>query len=190
MHKTTPNGSSPPETPSIETLMHLYYPAMYRLAVSILRDPDEAEDATQDSFIAAALALESYHGEASPKTWLYSITANTCYTLLRKRKARQRLSQVLQAFQNLFGRQPAPEEQAVQDDQNDQLWNAVNRLDEKHRLPVLLYYQFDLPVAEIAGMLGISSGTVHSRLYYARQQLLQHFKGAAEIQPEPQEVSR
>jgi RNA polymerase sigma-70 factor (ECF subfamily) len=59
------------------------------------------------------------------------------------------------------------------------VWRAVQDLGEKHRLPVILRYYHDLPVAEIAGVLGISEGTVHSRLSIARDRL----RGA--LQPAP-----
>jgi RNA polymerase sigma-70 factor (ECF subfamily) len=51
------------------------------------------------------------------------------------------------------------------------LWRAIHALDDKHRLPVVLFYYHDLPTVEIAQVLGISEGTVHSRLHTARQRL-------------------
>jgi len=79
--------------PSItEALVEQYYGYIYRLALSILNDPDEAEDAAQETFISAVLNLDRFRGEASLKTWLYSIALNTCRGQLRRRKARQILS--------------------------------------------------------------------------------------------------
>jgi RNA polymerase sigma-70 factor (ECF subfamily) len=59
----------------------------------------------------------------------------------------------------------------VQREANRQLWQAVDDLDDKHRLVVILRYVHDLSTAEIADALDISQGTVHSRLFYARRQL-------------------
>jgi RNA polymerase sigma-70 factor (ECF subfamily) len=61
-----------------------------------------------------------------------------------------------------------PEAVAAQHERDAELWRAINRLDEKHRLPLVLHYYHDLPTAEIAQILQISEGTVHSRLHIAR----------------------
>lgn len=66
-----------------------------------------------------------------------------------------------------------PEEAASGNEAERQLWNAVDRLDEKHRLPIILRYTYDLSASEIAETLGISEGTVYSRLHYAREKIQQ-----------------
>ncbi len=156
--------------------MQLYYAEMLRLADSILADPAEAEDAAQESMISAALALDRFLGQASPKTWLYSIVVNTCLDHLRRRKRRQALAGALQAIHSIFSRSPGLEEAVVQADEQARLWSAVSRLDDRQRVPILLYYVHDLPVSEIAAILEVSEGTVHSRLFYARKRLLHELK--------------
>jgi len=171
-----------PTPPDIESLVRCYYPAVVRLGLAILEDSsgtypgalsaiDEAEDAAQDTFIAAARSLPEYRGQASAKTWLFSITINICRSRLRKRKAQRRLVQVLGFTQRLFGPGDAFEQRVERSDRDRQLWLAVDRLDEKHRLVLLLRYVQELSSMEIAQVLGITEGTVHSRLHYARQQL-------------------
>lgn len=188
MHTFLPARSPETEIITVETLMAAYYPDMLRLAMSILRDMDDAEDAAQESFIAAASALSSFRADSSPRTWLYSITVHTCLSLLRKRKARQALAHTLRSLQAIVFRSPSVEEQTAQHDQDDCLWAAVNRLDEKHRLPLLLLYMYDLPVLEIAQILGVGEGTVHSRLYYARKKLLKQLEGTSLYSEEVREV--
>jgi RNA polymerase sigma factor (sigma-70 family) len=58
----------------------------------------EAEEATQDAFLAALKAFDSYRGEAALSTWLYRITINLCRTRLRRRNARERLKKTLRAI--------------------------------------------------------------------------------------------
>jgi RNA polymerase sigma-70 factor, ECF subfamily len=157
----------------VEEWIERYYPDIYRLALTILHDPDEAADAAQDCFAAADRAAAGFHYEASPKTWLYAIAINTCRSRLRKWKTQRALVETVKSIQSLFERQPSPEEQVIASEQDAWLRDAVRRLDEKHRLPIVLYYLEDLPVREIAYILGINEGTVHSRLFYARNQLLQ-----------------
>ena len=154
---------------AIERLVQTYQIDVYRLALSILDDSDEADDATQEVFLSALRALESFHGRAAFKSWLFSITINVCRNRLGRDKSRGRLQQMLQ---KLFSyEQVHPEKEAVQNESDAALWHAVRALDDKHRIPVILRYYHDLPVADIAEILGIPGGTVHSRLNHAREQL-------------------
>jgi len=154
-----------------EALVQQYYAFVYRLSLSILDDPDEAEDAAQETFIAATLNLDRYRGESSLKTWLYSIALNTCRGHLRKRKARSAMRRTWHTIQTLMSRPLTPEESAMRNEADIQLWAAVDDLNDKHRLPIILRYAHNLTVPEIAQILGISEGTVHSRLHYARRKL-------------------
>lgn len=175
-------------TLTLDSLVHSYYPAVVRLALSILADGspatlDEAEDAAQETFIAAANALGSFHGGSSLKTWLFAIAINTCRSRLRRRKAQRALAQTLANVQRLFGgtentQCPAqsPERATETAERDRELWNAVDSLDEKHRLVVLLRYVHELPVTEIARALEVNEGTIHSRLHYARQQLARQLR--------------
>ena len=159
---------------AIERLVQTYQAEVYRLALSILDDPDEADDATQEAFVAALRALDSFRGESSLKTWLFRITVNVCRNRLSRAQSRGKLQQILQS---LFTQEQAhPEKEAVRIESDSALWRAVRTLDEKHRLPVILRYYHDLPVAEIAELLHIPVGTVHSRLNHARASLRLHLK--------------
>lgn len=155
----------------IESLMRAHYPYIHRLAISILDDESEADDAAQETFIAACRSLERFRGEASPRTWLTSIAINACRGRLRKRKIFQTLQSTLQSLHLLRLAPVSPEESALQSESDRRLWQAVDSLDEKHRLPVILFYVHELSVPEIAAVLGTSQGTVHSRLHYARKKL-------------------
>ena len=115
----------------IEALVYQYHPFIYRLALSILDDPDEAEDATQDAFISATTNLGRYRGESSLKTWLYAIALNTCRGHLRKRKARQTMRKTWHTIQSLVSRPPTPEESTMQTEADVQLWTAVDTLGDK-----------------------------------------------------------
>ena len=162
---------------AIHALIQAHKRALYCLAVSILLDPDEAEEAVQDAFIAALNALDRFNGGAL-HAWLYGITLNECRKRLRRRKALDRLKAVLQTLLRMGGAGPTHPETAVIENETDAvLWRAVCALSEKHRLPVILFYYHDLPVAEIARLLEISEGTVHSRLFTARERLRKALDG-------------
>lgn len=156
---------------AIERLVNTYQHDIYRLALSILDDPGEADDVTQDVFIKALGSIESYLGNASFKTWLFSITINISRSRLKRMKNRNGLQQVLQSLFYIREEQKSPEEQVMRNEVDVDLWRAVDRLDDKHRIPVVLRYYHNLPIAEIAGIMDLPIGTVHSRLNYARRQL-------------------
>ena len=157
---------------AIERLVQSHQQDVYRLALSILDDSDEADDVTQEVFVSALRALESFHGNASFKTWLFSITINLCRTRLQRHKNRGRLQLTLQSLLHLRGEQAhRPEEEALQNESDAALWRAIHALDDKHRLPIVLRYYHDMPVADIAGMMRVPVGTIHSRLNHARERL-------------------
>lgn len=156
---------------TVETLVSEYYSYILRLCRSILDDPDEAEDAAQETLIRAVQNLHRYQPGTSLKNWLSTIAVNFCRDLLRRRKARLALQSTLQGILRLSHLEPSPEEAAMQDEHSRQLWQAVRSLDEKHRLPILLRFVHDLPVREIAEILEINEGTVHSRLHYGVKKL-------------------
>ena len=89
------------DSAAIENFVQTYQQDIYRLALSILDDSQEADDATQESLLTALRALDSFHGSSSVKTWLFSITVNICRTRLQKQKRRERLRQILGGFYKL-----------------------------------------------------------------------------------------
>ncbi len=151
--------------------MHEHQAKIYRLCLSMLDDAADAEDATQESFIAALKALKSYRGDSAFQTWLISIALNVCRSSLRQRKRRAQLGVSLADPAVAGEGTPTPELQALKSESSRALWVAITKLDEKHRLPIFLRYYNELSTAEIAKVLGINQGTVHSRLSIARAQL-------------------
>jgi RNA polymerase sigma-70 factor (ECF subfamily) len=171
----------------IDQLLREFYPYIHRLALSILDDLHEADDVAQETFIAAHNSLAGFRNESTHKTWLSSIAINTCLGKLRKRKIRQALSNTLHAFHLLMNQPASPEQLAIKNETDQFIWQAVDRLDEKHRIPVILHYVHELNGPEIANILHISQGTVHSRLHYARKQLqtqLDHLNPLEEVSDE------
>ncbi len=175
------------EAQAIEELVREHQASIYRLCLSVLNDADEAEDAVQESFIAALGALDKYRGDSAFSTWLYTIALNTSRGMLRKRKRRTVLKETL--TENPLTDDVdklTPERRVLKDEQSRLLWAAIDDLDEKHRLPIVLRYFHEMPTEQIAEVLEISVGTVHSRLHTARGRLngdlqrIQQGLGAAE----------
>jgi RNA polymerase sigma-70 factor, ECF subfamily len=157
---------------AIETLVRGHQAPVFRLCLSILDDARDAEDATQETFIAAVRALNSFRGDAVFNTWLYAIAINICRRHLKRRGRRREVHSALQLEQSI-GTAPSsdPEQTLIRHEVADALLQAVSELDEKHRIPVVLRYFHDLSIAEIARVLEINEGTAHSRLSIARERL-------------------
>jgi len=166
---------------AIEMLIRQYEGSIYRLALSMVGDPAEASEITQDTFIAALRSLPAYEEKKSFRAWLFTIAVNQSRSHLRKRKTLDRLKTTLTAlFRVEFQKQALPEEMVIQNEKETALWNSLNQMDERHRLVVVLRYFHELSIAEISEILSISEGTVHSRLHNARERLrsaLEHLDG-------------
>ena len=157
---------------ALERLIQNYHADIYRLALSILGNPADANEASQDAFIAMVNSLDSYQHFTTFKTWLYTITVNVCRSRLRKAKTIDNLNNTLRAvFQIQSQAIPSTEEKVIQNEEDATLWQAIGKLNEKHRVPLVLRYFNDLSAVEIAEILNTREGTIHSRLHFARERL-------------------
>ena len=122
--------------------------------------------------MAALRSLDSYRAEAKLSTWLYSITVNMCRNHIRARQRRERVRSLFERLTTPIEDAPSQPEDVIIRKQTDfSLFSIVQSLNEKHRLPVILRYYHDCSVAEIAQILDIPEGTVHSRLNTARKKV-------------------
>ena len=166
---------------AIEMLVRQYETGVFRLALSVVGDQAEANEITQETFIAALRSLPSYQEKKSFKAWLYTIALNHSRSHLRKRNVIERLRTTLSAiFQIETQKQVSPEESVIESEKEAEVWKTLNQLDEPFRMVVVLRYFHELSIAEISEILSINEGTIHSRLHTARERLrnaLNHLHG-------------
>lgn len=152
---------------AFETLLGRYEGKVYRLCCALLRDRTQAEDVAQESLVRVWKALPRYDGRAALSSWIYAITRNRCLTALERRRALESLA--------ACGEAPAAETQpdAAQpwDGRAAQLRALIERLPERSRRVLLLYYYEERSVSEVARMLGCPQGTVKTQLHRARAML-------------------
>ena len=162
---------------AVDQLVQEYQPQLFRLALSILDDGSQigsadAQEVTQDALLSALRSLDSYRGEAKLSTWLYSITVNLCRNHIRTRNRRERVRNLFERLTTPIEDAPSqPEDVIIRKQADSSLFSIVQSLNEKHRLPIILRYYHDCSVAEIAQILDIPEGTVHSRLNTARKKM-------------------
>jgi RNA polymerase sigma-70 factor (ECF subfamily) len=157
---------------AIEMFVRQYETGVFRLALSIVGDQAEANEITQETFISALRSLNSYQETKSLKAWLYTIALNHSRSHLRKRKTLERLRTTLNSiFRVETQKQTLPEESAIQNEKEAEIWKVLNKLDEPFRIVVILRYFHELSINEISKILSINEGTIHSRLHTARERL-------------------
>ena len=156
----------------MELLIHRYGDSLLRLCTLYLRDPYLAEDAVQDTYLKVWRHYQGFEGRASEKTWITRIAINTCKSYLasawRQRVETTEVAQVLEeGLQNSSGDRDAYEKLNNTID----LMKEIMELKEKYRLAILLYYYQELPVPEIAKIMGRQENTVFTLLKRGREQL-------------------
>ena len=142
-------------------------PTLYRVAKAMLGSEHDCADAAQQAILRAWEQLGTLKKPRYFKTWLTRILINECSAMLR---LRQRLAPY-EPEKAAAIPAPAPED-------HSDLYAALLALDEKYRLPVVLYYLEGFKTREIASMLGVPEGTVKTRLRTAREKLRETLEGA------------
>ena len=135
--------------------------AMFRVAKSILRRDQDAEDAVQEAICAAYAARGSLRDPERFRPWLLRIVANQCYAQCRRRRPEVDLADI-QDF--LAAPEPDMAERLA-------LWQAVLLLGDDTRAAVTLFYYEDLPIRDISAVLGVSEAAVKTRLCRGRARL-------------------
>lgn len=150
---------------AFDRLVPAYRRRVFGLAYGMLRDRAAAEDLAQEVFVKLWQALPKYDGRAQLSTWIYAITRNAAVSALR---ARRRTVSLSEPAVQMEAEGVATEPEAAGD---AALWRQVEALPEKQRQAVILYYQDERSVDEVAAMMGMPVNTVKTHLHRARARL-------------------
>ena len=146
---------------------------VFALSVRMLQDPEEANEATQEAFLAAWQGLPAFRGDALFSSWLYRITYHCCVRVLDLRKREHLLQEVMQAEQTRS--EMGKEQQAMQNierhDQQDMLQKNLEHLPAKYRMVLRLRYLQDRTYEEMADILAMPIGTIKTHLFRAKRLL-------------------
>lgn len=149
------------------TLVLSFGDQLYSVAYRMLRDTGRAEDAVQQVFLTAWRELRHLRDDDRLEAWLYRLLVRVCYAEARHTRRWQpglRLVTDLDAG-------PTTTDTQVSLADRDELERAFRRLSGEQRAVLVMHHYLGLSGAEIGATLGISPGTVRSRLHYARQQM-------------------
>jgi RNA polymerase sigma-70 factor (ECF subfamily) len=146
----------------------------------VLRDRELARDAVQETLIRAWRDLPGLRDPDRFDAWLHRLTINACLDLARRRKRR-----VIEVELSTID-PPRSSDPSAELADRELLDGALRRLDERHRAVVVMHFYLGLPLPEVAGALGIPTGTAKSRLHYALASMRTVVRGETTAAPAPQ----
>ncbi len=158
----------------IDQYIDEYGKRLYYLCLKLERDQMKADELYQETWIRVLRGINTFDQEHAFYPWLTKVCVNTYRSMLKKR-----------AFENLFFDFRTNEqkdyvleniEYSPEEIEQEDLVNALKKLDYKKRLIVVLHYYEGYTIREIAELAGIKEGTVKSRLYAAREELRRELK--------------
>ena len=166
------------DTEAFDELVIKYTPRLYGLVYHMTSNREDSNDILQDVFAKAYRSLKRFKGKSSFYTWIYAIATNMTLNFLKKRNRRQGMSldDVDSSIENdkefiELTSKSDPIREAHIGELQKKLNEAMQTLSDNHRAVVTMYDIQGIPHTEIAKILGLSEGTVRSRLFYAHRQL-------------------
>jgi RNA polymerase sigma-70 factor (ECF subfamily) len=163
---------------AFDELVVKYTPRLYGLVYNMTSNHEDANDLLQDVFAKAFRSIRGFRGKSSFYTWIHSIAVNMTINFLKKRGRRFQMSlddvdlniQNDKEFIELTA-SSSPVREADLGELQQKLNEAMLKLSPEHRAVVTMFDIQGMPHAEISKILGVSEGTVRSRLFYAHRQL-------------------
>jgi RNA polymerase sigma-70 factor (ECF subfamily) len=147
---------------------------VYRVLLLMLKNPEDADNLTQECFLRAYTSMESFRGECSEQTWLIRIAVNLVRDHARNRRAGfwKRLLRledpgVIADDGELSSIKPSPERGMLAREELDAVWRAVDRLSARQREVFVLRFAEEMELREIAEVLDLRIGTVKAQLFRA-----------------------
>jgi RNA polymerase sigma-70 factor, ECF subfamily len=165
---------------AFEQLVRAYDQSVLRLAMNLLRSPEDARDVYQEAFLRVYRNLHSFRFDCSFHTWLYRIVTNICLDQLRKRKVRKEESSVVETAEGPIDRMEGFEEEAAESDPERSLWNrqlkqkiedALQDLTPRERMVFELRHYQGLRLRNIGEMLGTTEEAAKNCLFRATQKM-------------------
>jgi RNA polymerase sigma-70 factor (ECF subfamily) len=156
---------------AFETLANTHTPYVYNLALRVARDPHEAEDLTQETWLRAWRGLPAYRADAKFTTWLYRIVTNLFYNRLPRLKQELTELDPEDTTLHLPDEHLPPEANLLSKELKAHLHQAIQNLPTHYQLLITLRHLQDLSYTDIAQVTGMPLGTVKTGIFRARQML-------------------
>ena len=176
MEKELIRSAKKGNTDAFEKLAEKYYIRIYNYSLRVLKNEQDALDASQDALIKAYININKFKEEANFFTWLFRITVNTCNDYHKRNKKRGLLYPIDNSDENTPGiiiedKTQNIEEKIIENERKNQLYKAIDSLPEIHRKMILLRDIENFTYDEIAEIINLPLGTVKSKISRARLKL-------------------
>jgi RNA polymerase sigma-70 factor, ECF subfamily len=151
-----------------------YVRRIFGLCRYMLDSRESAEDATSEVFLKLQRSIETYDGSVPFPRWLLRVAGNQCVDFLRRRqRGRQVFVEVedVAAAVEAASSEPSPLSAVISTEERAQVRNAIARLPENYRVPLVLRYYSELSYDEIAQQLGLERNYVAALIFRAKQEL-------------------
>ena len=165
------------ETRRFEELVLRHQDAVYSMARRYARSPGDAEDIAQEVFLRAFRSLDSFRREAKFSTWLFRISANLCVDWARRERRTQSPLRALDEEFEIVDQKVNVESAAIAEIEREEIRAAAERLPERYREVLMMYYYDGHSYEEIGAILHLPVKTVETRLYRARRMLRRKLAG-------------
>ena len=156
---------------AVDLTVRKYRSRLYYHALCILKEPEAAYDAVQEVFIKSIREKRFFEPEFQMKAWLFRVTSNLCFNIVRDRNRRSGLLRTRKEEATPRPMSPSSSDSVQERQVRDEMLGAMEELTAPHREILLLRYYDDLSYNEIAAVLEVKLGTVMSRLSRARNRL-------------------
>src|SRR6476659_2467711 len=154
-----------------------YSRQIYYLALRMLSDPAQAEDATHDIFLKAFRSMQQFRGDSAVRTWLYRIAINHCRNLIQSWHRRTMVTNVDDAFwEHSSASADTPLQIIETAELGKRIQKTLDRLPDEYRLLLLLVADRQLGYDQIAELTGQTSDAVRGKLYRARKAFAELFR--------------
>lgn len=157
----------PQESAPFEDLVKAHYPGIYRFALSMCREDGTARDLVQQTFLNWARHGHALRDASKARAWLFT----TLYREWLDNATRARRHETVEFEPDVHGAPPQEDITLPPQVDSQTLHHALEKLDEHHRAPLVLFFLQELSYKEIAQTLGLPVGTVMSRLSRAKENL-------------------
>lgn len=165
-----------------KNLMKKYHDPIFHLIARIIRNKEQVEDLTQETFVKAFASLRSFNEEFAFSTWLYKIATNSSIDHIRKKKldtfsidkpiALEESDYTFELPDSTY----EPDKRIIQHQRAKLIEEAIEKLPEKYRRVIILRHSEERDYAEIAKMLKLPIGTVKAHIFRARELLNKHLR--------------
>lgn len=157
---------------------------VFRTALAITRDERAAEDILQECFVRLHTYAASVDAARPLRPWLYRVTVNLAYDWSSRRRHMQPLDDAMEWLSGLPAAFPSPDRKAEERETMRTVREVIDGLPPMHRAVIVLFYMEGLTIEEIADVLDLPTGTVKSRLHYARARLREMLISRQRVVPE------